>query len=246
MFTTFLNLAWSALTTDIMNKMQNVKDHFEEEAQEFDQIIIKLIPYYQQMLDALITSIPHPENKRIKVIDLGCGTGTISKMVKTRYPLAVMHCVDIAPNMLEVARHKLSAYPDISYEEADLSHYYFSDSYDAVLSSLALHHLAADKDKMDLYSKVYEALNPDGIFFNADNVLGSNTVLQENDMVHWKYFMRKSVKEDELRQWIDVHEKEDHPANLIEQLHWLRNIGFIDIDVIWKYFNFAVYGGFKK
>ena len=226
--------------------MQNVKDHFEEEAQEFDQIIIKLIPYYPQMLDALITSIPHPENIKIKVIDLGCGTGTISKIVKTRYPLAVIHCVDIAKNMLEVARHKLSAYPDITYEEADLSHYSFSDSYDAVLSSLALHHLALDKDKMDLYSKVYMSLNPGGLFLNADNVLGANAVRQENDMVHWKNFMRRSVTEDELQKWIDVHEKEDRPAQLLEQLYWLRTIGFVDIEVIWKYFNFAVYGGFKK
>ena len=36
----------------------NIKKHFEEEAKEFDETIIKLIPYYRQMLDALITSIP--------------------------------------------------------------------------------------------------------------------------------------------------------------------------------------------
>jgi tRNA (cmo5U34)-methyltransferase len=226
--------------------MKKVKDHFEEEAHEFDQIIIKLIPYYPQMLDALITSVPYPEDKKIKVIDLGCGTGIITKMVKARYPLAVIHCVDIAKNMLEVARHKLSAYPDLTYEEADLSHYSFPDSYDAVLSSLALHHLALDKDKMDFYSKVYAALNPGGVFFNADNVLGSNGILQENNMVHWKYFMRKSVTQDELHKWMDTSKKEDHPAILMEQLHWLRAIGFVDTDVIWKYFNFAVYGGFKR
>jgi hypothetical protein len=31
--------------------MNNVRNHFEEEAHEFDQIIIKLFPYYAQMLD---------------------------------------------------------------------------------------------------------------------------------------------------------------------------------------------------
>ena len=29
-------------------------------------------------------------------------------------------------------------------------------------------------------------------------------------------------------------------------LSWLKDIGFTDIDIIWKFYNFAVYGGFKK
>ena len=108
--------------------MDKIKDHFEQEAHEFDEIIIKLIPYYSQMLDALITSIPFEKNNRIKVIDLGCGTGTISKIVKEKYPSSVIHCVDIAKNMIKIARLKLSDYSDITYENADLSDYSFTDS----------------------------------------------------------------------------------------------------------------------
>lgn len=42
-----------------------------------------------------------------------------------------------------------------------------------------------------------------------------------------------------------MSEEEDRPAKLIEQLNWLAEIGFTDVDVIWKYYNFAVYGGLK-
>jgi tRNA (cmo5U34)-methyltransferase len=227
--------------------VSKVKDHFEQEAHDFDAIIIKLIPYYPQMLDSLITSIPFPKNKKIKVIDCGCGTGTIAKKVKENYPNADVHCVDIAENMIEVARRKLFAYSDVTYENADLSRYSFCDSYDVVLSSLALHHLATDKDKRDFYFKVFNALNPGGVFYNADNVIGSNEIIQENFMVHWKGFMRKSVSEEEIEQkWIKTYEVEDRPAKLMDQMYWLRDIGFKDSDVIWKYFNFAVYGGVKK
>jgi tRNA (cmo5U34)-methyltransferase len=198
------------------------------------------------MLDALITSIPHPRDKKIKAIDLGCGTGTIAKMVKEAFPSADIHCVDIAPNMLEVAKRKLAGWSDITFEEADLSSYNFHVSYDAAVSSLALHHLPSDQDKIDFYAKVHEALNPGGVFLNADNIISSNETLQQNDMDHWKLFMRKNLPEDQIPVWLAKHEEEDHPAKLIEQLAWLQDIGFIDIDVIWKYFNFAVFGGFKR
>ena len=226
--------------------MNNVKDHFEQEAPEFDQIIMKLIPYYPQMLDALISSVPFPKNKKIKAIDLGCGTGTIAKRIKESFPLATIHCVDIAENMIEVAKQKLSAYSDITYEKADLSNYSFIDSYDVVLSSLALHHLLIDNDKKDFYAKVYKALNLGGVFYNADNVTGSNEAIQDNNMVHWKWFMRKTVSEDEIEEkWLVKYKEEDHPAQLMKQLNWLKDIGFKDMDVVWKYFNFAVFGGYK-
>ena len=49
--------------------MEKIKEHFEQEAHEFDEIIKRLIPYYHQMLDALISSIPFEKNDKIKVID---------------------------------------------------------------------------------------------------------------------------------------------------------------------------------
>ncbi len=45
-------------------KMEKVRNHFEEEAKEFDQIILKLIPYYEQMIETLISVIPLIEKKR--------------------------------------------------------------------------------------------------------------------------------------------------------------------------------------
>ncbi|MBN1384196.1 MAG: class I SAM-dependent methyltransferase [Elusimicrobia bacterium] len=227
--------------------MDKIKEHFEQEAHEFDKIILRLIPYYPQMLDALVTSIPFPENKKIKVIDLGCGTGTVSKKVKEKYPSSRIHCIDIAKNMIEIAKHKLSNYPDITYENADLSKYSFTNSYDVVLSSLTLHHLVTDDDKINFYTKIYHALNSNGIFYNADNVIGSNEPIQENNMIHWKEFMQKTVSVEEIeKKWIRKYNEEDRPAKLINQLNWLKDIGFVNIDVIWKYYNFAVYGGLKK
>lgn len=229
-----------------MNKSDNVKAHFEEEATEFDELILKLIPHYEEMIDALINSIPYDEEDSVKVMDLGCGTGTITKSLKDKFNNANITCLDLAKNMIEMAKIKLNDYTDITYITGDFYHFKFPEKYDVILSSLALHHLEIDDDKKQFYKKIYEALNPGGVFLNADVVLGANDYLQTLYLEKWKEFMNKSVEMKEIEEkWIPAAEEEDHPATLIYQLDWLRDIGFKDVDVIWKYYGGAVYGGFK-
>jgi len=87
--------------------MDSIKKHFEEEAKEFDALIIKLIPFYQQMLDALVQAVPFNSNASIRIIDLGCGTGTIAQKLAHKFPNAEIYCLDIASNMIEIAQYKL-------------------------------------------------------------------------------------------------------------------------------------------
>lgn len=227
--------------------MDKVKKHFEEEAREFDSIILKLIPYYPEMLGALVSAIPFNKSKVIKVIDLGCGTGKISEMVKIDFPNAMITCLDVAENMIKMAKNNLSDYSDISYQLADFNHFDFEEQYDVAISSLSLHHLTTDEDKKSFYRKIYNSLLPDGVFYNADNVIASNDYLQSIYIDKWKEFMRKSVSEEEIdNNWIPRYYVEDRPAKLVDQLDWLTEIGFVNVDVIWKYYSFAVYGGRKE
>ena len=58
--------------------------------------------------------------------------------------------------------------------------------------------------------------------------------------------MRKQVPEEEINhKWLLKYHREDRPAKLIDQVAWLADLGFVDVDVIWKYYNYAVYGGRK-
>ena len=227
--------------------MEKVKQHFEEEAQEFDAIIQRLIPYYDRMLDALVLAISFTQSHPIDVIDLGCGTGTIARRIKDNYPQARITCVDIAEKMLNIAQIKLGNSEDVRYQLANFENYEFDSVYDVAVSSLALHHLIDEDDKIKFYKKIYACLKPGGVFYNADVVLGSSYHLQERYMEKWREYMRLQVSEEEIEQkWIPQHYDEDRPSKLINQLDWLRDMGFTEVDVVWKYFNFAVYGGRKS
>ena len=229
-----------------MNSLNRVKDHFEEEAREYDELILKLIPNYVEMVKSLISSIPFEDSKPIKVLDLGCGTGNITLAVKKRYPRAQVTCVDLAERMIELAQFKLSEYDDIKYKVGDLRNIQFESDYDLILSSLALHHLQSDEEKIAAYQKIYQSLKKGGAFYNADSVTSSSDYLKKVGIEQWKEFMRKTIPEDEIEeQWLPRYYEEDFPAPLVKQVDWLRQVGFKNVDVTWKYVQGAVFGGIK-
>lgn len=231
----------------MVGRMDKVKGHFEDEAREYDGIIQRLIPFYNEMLEALIGAIPFGKYDKFKVVDLGCGTGTISAQIKRAFPNAQILCLDLAENMIRIAQAKLAGYEDIVFAVGDFNEYDFEGSYDVIVSSLALHHLGTDKAKISFYKKLFNRLSSGGVFYNADVVLASNERMQAAYMEKWKAYMRRSVPADEVeRVWIAKYYEEDRPAPLMKQMDWLHKAGFKETDVIWKYYNFAVYGGMKR
>jgi tRNA (cmo5U34)-methyltransferase len=227
-----------------MDRIENVKKHFEKEAEEFDKIILNLIPHYTEMIEALVLAIPFEKNEHITVMDLGCGTGTVAHAIQTVFPNAQISCLDIAENMVKMAQLKLGERVD--YYINDFYEFTFDKKYDVIVPSLALHHLGNDADKKMFYKKIYDALADGGIFYNADVVLGSNAHLQDVYMAKWKAFMEKTVPTGEIENtWIAKYKSEDRPVLLMHHLDWLKEIGFKNIDVVWKYYNYCVYGGYK-
>ena len=227
--------------------MDEVKQHFEGEAGDFDRIILTLVPDYAEMLEALIAALPFEKKRVIHAIDLGCGTGTLARAIVDTFPNASVTCVDVAKNMIALAQSKLENHARAHYVLADFVTFEFEEEYDAVVSSLALHHLLTDEDKRRFYRRIYERLRPGGVFYNADVVLASSEFLQSVYLEKWMMFMRRRVPREEIENnWIPKYHAEDRPAKLMNQLAWMEEIGFVDVDVIWKYYNFAVYGGSKR
>ncbi|MDD3053793.1 MAG: class I SAM-dependent methyltransferase [Endomicrobiaceae bacterium] len=227
--------------------MDNVKEHFENEAEIFDNIIIKIIPYYIEMIDALLSAISFDKTQKINVLDLGCGTGNLSKRILDKYTNANIVCVDISQNMINIARQKLADYKNVEFVVGDIEEIEFKDKYDLVVSSLVLHHLVTDDRKKNFYKRIFNMLNENGIFVNADVVIGTSKFLQDINISSWIKYMQKSCSDEEIfSKWLKAYEQEDRPSKLIHQIEWLKEIGFHNVDIIWKYYNFAVFTGIKK
>jgi len=147
--------------------------------------------------------------------------------------------------MIKMARLKLSRYNDVEFLADNFLDLDFNEEYDAVISSLALHHLQPEEQEL-FYGKIKGWLKEGGVFYNADNILGSTKHLNEVYLDKWVEFMLQSHTKEEIEKiWLPKHKEEDFPVPLNSHICWMKNAGFQDVDVVWKYYMFGVYGGLK-
>jgi ubiquinone/menaquinone biosynthesis C-methylase UbiE len=96
---------------------------------------------------------------RMNVLDLGCGTGTLTVMLKQAAPLANVTGLDGDPQVLDIARTK-SRETNIQWDEGLATCLPYPDSvFDRVVTSLVIHHLVTD-DKRLAFKEVYRVLKP--------------------------------------------------------------------------------------
>jgi ubiquinone/menaquinone biosynthesis C-methylase UbiE len=104
-----------------------------------------------------------------RVLDLGCGTGTLTLLIKSHHPKATVVGLDADPRVLEVARAK-AAKAGLSIRldrgmafEPPYSH----GSFDRVISSLMFHHLTRE-NKVRTLREAFRVLRPRGELHVAD------------------------------------------------------------------------------
>src|SRR5918994_6898296 len=91
------------------------------------------------------------------VLDAGCGTGNVTRLLVERLPRGRVIAVDAAPSMVEQARELLP--PAVDVRRADLLELALDEPVDAILST-ATFHWVPDHDR--LVANLYAALKPGG------------------------------------------------------------------------------------
>jgi len=192
---------------------------------------------------ALADRIPHraegegvvldfiPRNVR-RILDLGTGDGRLLALLRIDRPGAMAVALDFSPPMLSAARARFRGDDKVQVIEHNLDEPLPDlGGFDAVVSSFAIHH-CGDKRKQALYSEIYAALNPGGFFCNLEHVAPATPKL------HLRFLSA-----------LQITEADEDPSNKLvdaeTQLHWLRDIGFEDVDCYWKWLELALFGGRK-
>ncbi|HEX7468401.1 MAG TPA: class I SAM-dependent methyltransferase, partial [Methanobacterium sp.] len=187
-----------------------LKTKFNKGAKSYDRqrtiVIPNLDQLYNIITDLADSNIPVP-----RILDLGAGTGLLTENIFNKYPRGYFTLIDISEEMLDIARKRFKDNLNFKYILGDYLKADFGDSFDIIVSSLSIHHLE-DNDKRIIYSKVYELLNDEGIFLNADQVLAPSS---ENEYIYQKNWLEKietgTLNQDEKDVIID-RMKHDKPA----------------------------------
>jgi len=179
---------------------------------------------------ALLEFVPRGARR---LLDLGTGDGRLLARVRAEHPESVAWAVDFSPAMLEAVGKRFGGDPRVTIVEHNMDHPLpLLGSFDAVISSFAIHHLVHDR-KRQLYSEIYAALNPGGVFCNLEHVASPTSRLHEEFLERIGFTVET---EDPSNKLLDVE----------TQLAWLRKIGFVDVDCHWKWRELALLAGRRE
>jgi SAM-dependent methyltransferase len=171
-----------------------------------------------------------------RILDLGTGDGRVLSLLKIERPGVEAVAADFSPVMLEGARKRFAGDARVRVVEHDMRRALPAaggawGSFDAVVSSFAIHHLP-DERKRSLYGEIFSLLTPGGIFANLEHVASVSV-----------------RKHHEFLAQIGCKPEEEDRTNLLSpvgtQLAWLREIGFEEVDCDWKWLELALFTGKK-
>lgn len=227
------------MLTNDPSRFGGVRAQFDEAAARYDIQRRQLIPCFDDFY-GIAASLPDwPVDAAFDVLDLGAGTGLFAGMIAARYPQARLTLIDLSDSMLDGARARFRGRANVTIIAGDYTAYPYTQQYDLIISSLSIHHLS-DEDKAALYRNVYRLLRDGGHFINADQVLGATDAIDARYKARWRDAVERSGLDRAALDAAYERTKLDRMATLDDQLRWLRDAGFADVDCVYKHYNFVV------
>jgi SAM-dependent methyltransferase len=216
----------------------------------------------EQRFAALLDLVEVAAGPAPTVIDLACGTASITRRLLARLPDARAVAVDVDPVLLAIARGSLRGDERVRIVRADLRDPAWVESLtgleaDAVVTSTALHWLPED-DLARVYRDLHDLVRPGGLVANADTMPadglpqlgGGLTALAERreeaalargvESWHawWERAAADPVLEGPMAERATLFGGADHPPSFVPPAGWhvaaLDAAGFTEAGVAWR------------
>lgn len=194
--------------------------------------------------------LPFDRTDAFTFIDLGAGTGAASRAVLNDCPRATAILAEFSPAMMAEGDKLLGPYTGrYRYVEFDMTSSDWPTEIparvDAVISTLSIHHLPDDR-KRSIFREIRDRLQPGGWYVNFDPVRAPEAALDAIwERINDRYdpdapYKRTHRTPLEQARW-ENHVRYISPLG--PQIDWLREAGFVDVDVFWKRLDWVIYGG---
>ncbi len=226
------------------------RSYFATVADSYDRLQPVLSPPYGRGLDMLVDLIPFDADDAFEFVDLGCGTAEPTVRVLEHFHRAAGTCIDSEPEMLVLARQKLTPYSDrIEVREADITRCAIQPC-DLVFSAKTIHHVPP-AGLPELFARIAGALRPGGCFILYDAMsVGPRwgaSVRQQASRCRQRHLQDAVASGVATQQEIDARveykramkatgkdiEYEHSAENMIDAM---SGAGFAEVAVVWRMF----------
>ena len=217
----------------------------------------KTIPFVDVHFDIMHRLIEAAGIEARNVLDLGAGNGIVTFEVAKHQPVERATLTEFSDPMLDLARQRVADEKPAfvptfivgDFRERDWHADVMQQGpYDLVVSRFAIHHIPDDQ-KRALYADILGFLRPGGMFIHIEHVASLSPMYNKAHdrlMVESMYGALSGTSEyDEVM--ASYRMRADGPANILapvqDQLEWLRDVGFTDVDCAFKALELAVFAG---
>ncbi len=235
----------------------------KETAEDYLEGTRAAIPLAYEQIRVILKIIQHSMPKVDAILDVGCGDGILGTKILKNYPTASLTLTDLSDTMLNAAKEKNKASnltSPVSYIAADMSDPNWINvvknnaPYDVIVSGLAIHHLS-HRRKYEIYGDIYDLLAPNGIFLNLERVESRTSLgeqLNSDNYIDslYAYHSDKNPqidREEVAEKYFYRPLKQSNILAPVEmQTQWLRELGYKNVDIFFKIFEIAIFGGTKR
>ena len=220
------------MTTNVKPEELNYNNYSSE---KYDNEIIRSIPgheeLHQYVEEIVVKNLSN--KKELKVLELGIGTGITAETILKIIPQANYTAIDFSKQMLNGAKKRLANYK-VKFFHKDYSEINLPLENDLIISVISIHH---QKNKKDLFAKIYQSLKPRGTFIFGDLVTFSNPeIVALNEAKHFHHLVENAQDEKSLKEWAYHHKYLNCISPLENQIKWLEDTGFT-VKLMFQKFN---------
>ena len=209
--------------------MTGIDDFFYVTDASYDNLAEQALPHYHEAHEILVACLPFPADAKLRVLDLGTGTGVTSAYILRQFPEAQVTGVDLFEDMLAGARARLQPFGDrvtlVQGDNAALLRE-LAEPQDVIVSAFCIHHLS-DDDKVALFALIHQRLRPGGVFLMLDWTTFGNAHLRAMAREHSLAAMRAEIASPvDQAKWTHHWNHLNRPAVGDVMVRQLNDLGF--------------------
>ncbi|EQA44645.1 methyltransferase domain protein [Leptospira broomii serovar Hurstbridge str. 5399] len=146
--------------------MEYVESFERERAKAYDERIVRMIPFYDEVKELVATLLLEFVKENSKILCAGCGTGAdFQKLLEVAPDRYSITGVDPSPEMISQAKVK---YPSLHLECCTVQNLPINISYSGATLLFVLHFLSDDGTKLSLLQEIAKRLTPGSLFVLFD------------------------------------------------------------------------------
>ena len=220
----------------------------EQVAKGFDDHVRKSIPLYDEIQRMIVEISEWFVRDHATICDLGSSTGETIRLLQQKHGRKKhVHYigVEVSDAMIQIAESK--CLPECTrFINEDLRHIAAIPRSDLVTSLLTLHFLPR-KHRLPILSKVHDSLSAGGALIVVEKIRAEGTYLEDMWLeLYWDFKRRQGLSDEMILQKARSLRGVLFPLTLSENVELFRHVGFSNIEVFVKWYNFAGIIAFKS